>query len=216
MIDELANWTDYTKVFAGLLALRAPPIVVPIYLGLVAGRTMREKRQTAAIGVLVFGITMWLFIFFSAAILNTFGISTSAFRMAGGLLLMLIALDMMRSKPIPAGPKVSSSQISSAFAAGIVPLAIPVLTGPAALATVIVFANNHDGLAHKFAICLVIVALMIYLFVLLQIVAVSEKYISRNATLIFNKVTGLIICAIAFEFFFHGIAEHFPQIQVVH
>lgn len=214
MWDDLSNWNEYTKVFAAVFAMIAPPIVMAPYLALVSGRSMEEKHQTAMVGIIGFGVTMGLFIFFGSVILDVFGISLAAFRMAGGLLLMLMALELMRSKPTEASDHKSTEQEFSAAGAGIVPLAIPVLAGPGAISTIVVFSNNNDSLAHKLVLCSVVFALIIYVFVMLRLVAVSERLIGENATMIFNKVAGLILCAVAFEFLFHGIAGHFPQLVV--
>ena len=84
------------------------------------------------------------------------------------------------------------------------------------MSSVVIFANIHHSIEHKILVAGVILTLVIYLAVLLNIVAHTDKLIGRNATIIFNKVMGLVICAIAFEFILDGIAEHFPQLVTIH
>lgn len=216
--SEITNWNEYTKILIGLFALVSPPIIVPLFLGIASGLTTMEKRQVAISGSISFAITMWVFIFFGGGLLDLFGISIEVFRIAGGFLLFLIALDMLRSEVAtessPERPTVH--RVSSAFAAGIVPLAIPILAGPGAISSVVVFANAHEGIEHKILVSAVILTLAVYLLILLNIISVSEKLIGRNATIVFNKIMGLIICAIAFEFILDGIAGHFPQLETIH
>lgn len=213
---ELGNWNEYSKIFVALFAMVAPPIIIPLFLGIVSGRSLADKRKIAFAGAIGFGITMWVFIFFGAAVLDVFGISLPAFRIAGGFLLFLIALDMMRAEPPEDMAKTDSAIAKSAFTAGIVPLAIPILAGPGAISSVVIFTNEHAGFAHQILVSAVILTLVIYLIVILNIIALSEKLIGRNATIIFNKVMGLIICAIAFEFVLDGIAGHFPDLATLH
>jgi len=213
--SELGNWNEYTRIFIGLFALVSPPIVIPLYGGIVAGRPLRERRLVALWGSIGFGITMWAFLFFGNSILDLFGISQPVFRIAGGFLLFLIALDMMRANPFE-DTDAGESQASSAMAAGIVPLAIPILAGPGAMSSVVIFGTDHSGLSHQILVALVILALVIYLLTLLLIIAQGQKFIGKNATLIFNKIMGLIICAIAFEFILDGIAGHFPNLTTLH
>jgi len=101
MLDfsELSNWPEYVKIYVGLIALVPAPIVIPLFLGVMTGRTVAEKKSAAFIGAVGFLIAMLLFTFIGDAILATFGISLAAFRLAGGFLLLLIALEMMRSDP---------------------------------------------------------------------------------------------------------------------
>ncbi|NQW02276.1 MAG: MarC family protein [Rhodospirillales bacterium] len=216
---ELGNWNEYSKVFIAIFALVSPPIIIPLFLGVVAGRSLAEKRQVAVAGSLTFALTMLLFIFGGAAVLDVFGISMAVFRIAGGFLLFLIAMDMIRS--VPADPEDeggvdTADKTSSAFAMGVVPLAIPILAGPGAMGTVVVFANTHDSLEHKILVAGVILAITVYLLIILYLIAGSGRLISKNATLIFNKIMGLVVCAIAFEFILHGLAEHFPQLVPAH
>lgn len=214
--SELSNWREYSKILIAVFALVSPPIIIPLFMGVVSGRPDAEKKRAAFYGAVGFGITMWVFIFFGAALLDVFGITLAVFRIAGGFLLFLIALDMMRSEPVKDFDDSEKDMATSAFSLGIVPLAIPILAGPGAISSVVVFAGVHDSIEHKILVAGVIFTLVIYLVVMLRLVAASDRFIGKTATLIFNKVMGLIILAIAFEFILDGIAEHFPQLTTIH
>lgn len=214
--SELAEWREYSKIFIGIFALVSPPIVIPLFMGVVSGLPDAEKKLTAFVGAIGFGITMWIFLFLGEALLDAFGISMAVFRVAGGFVLFLIALDMLRSVPTDEFEQDEKSPSSSAFGLGIVPLTIPILAGPGAISSVVVFSTTNSSFEHKILVAGVIFALVIYLVLMLRLIAVTDKFIGKTATLIFNKVMGLIILAISFEYILDGIAQHFPQLKILH
>ena len=217
MLDwtELTNWPEYVKIYVGLVALVPAPIVIPLFLGVMAGRSTEEKKRAALIGALGFLIAMLVFTFLGDGILAVFGISLPAFRIAGGFLLLLIALDMMRSDPT-IEPKDEGKHGGSALALGIVPITIPILAGPGALSAVVIFATDHEGLSHRIVTGLVILAVAITVFVQFRLAVTVDRLITPNIAMIFNKVMGLLIAAIAFEFVMDGIAGHFPDLRTIH
>lgn len=213
--NELGNWPEYVKIYVGLIALVPAPIVIPLFLGVMTGRTVAEKKSAAFIGAVGFLIAMLLFTFIGDAILAAFGISLAAFRLAGGFLLLLIALEMMRSDPTNQ-PKDEGKQGGSALALGIVPITIPILAGPGALSAVVIFATDHDGFSHRILTGLVILAVSLTVFIQFRLAVAVDRLITPNIALIFNKIMGLLIAAIAFEFVMDGIAGHFPQMETIH
>ena len=218
MIDwsELGNWQEYTKFFIAVFVMVSPQIVIPLFVGVVGGRSTEEKKKTGFYGAVGFGITMWVFVFGGVAILDIFGITIAAFRIAGGFLLLLIGLDMLRADPTANVADKNVDASSSALMLGIVPVAIPILAGPGAISTVVIFSKLHDSFEHKILMAAVILSLVIYLAGLFRLIVVSDRVIGKNTTIIFNKVMGLILCAIAFEFILDGIAVHYPQISTIH
>src|SRR5687767_11594460 len=144
MLDwsELQNWNEYLKLLVGLLAIIDPLAVVPAFLSLAGRYTTAEKRQIATVAPIAVFFTLLIFTFFGAAILELFAISLAAFRIAGGILLLLLALDMMRSHDKPTDAPQSSSPKPPASLA-IIPLAIPLMAGPGAISTVIIYSTLH-------------------------------------------------------------------------
>ncbi len=216
MIDlsELTNWNEYMKLFAGLFALVPPPIIVPFFLSLTASRTKAESKQMAAISAVAFAVTMIILIFLGQAILNLFGITVSAFRVAGGLLLLLMGIDMMRSNFSAALSNESSN--SSLVSTSIVPLTIPILAGPGVLSTVIIFANDHEGLTHRIVVALVCLGVALIIYVLFRLSSMMGTFFTDTVSNVFNRLMGLIVAAIAVEFILHGLADHLPNLTLLH
>lgn len=204
------SWPEYVQIFIGIFALVSPPVIVPMFLGLVGGRPLSDKKTAANVGALGFFVATSLFVFAGETILKGFGIQLSAFQAAGGFLLLLIALEMMRSEPDE--DTQATGKASSIIALGIVPLTIPVLAGPGVLSAVVLFSTEFGGVTHKLIMAGVMAMVSVSVFLTLRVALASDRFFTPNVTLIFNKVMGLMIAAIAFEFMFDGIATHFPAL----
>ena len=210
-------WTEYSKILIANFALVPAPLIASLFIGVTAQRSQAEKHRAALAGALAYFTIMALFIFFGFAILSSFGITLAAFRMAGGLLLLLIALDLLGSGKNSSSLG-ASDDATSAYTLGIVPLAMPILAGPGAISSIIVFSEAHDeaGIAHKILVLGVAATLALYIYVTFRLAAATDRLFSDNVVLIVNRIMGLIIAAIAFEFLLDGFAEHFPAIETIH
>jgi multiple antibiotic resistance protein len=205
---ELREWNEYVRLLVGLLALINPLTVLPIFLGLVQGRAEAEKRHISSVAAVTVLVTLLIFAYFGGALLDLFAITIDSFRIAGGILLLLTALEMMRAR---AGARTSGEDTEvNITSIGIVPLGIPLLAGPGAIVTTIVDANALPGVAHKLAVSLVVVLVAIVVYVSLRLSAKAGTYMSPTAMTIFNRVMGLIIASIAIEFMLGGLAARFP------
>ena len=205
---ELREWNEYVRLAVGLLALINPLTVLPIFLGLVQGRPESEKRHISSVASITVLVTLLIFTYFGGALLDLFAITIDSFRIAGGILLLLTALEMMRAK---AGAQTRGEDTEvNITSIGIVPLGIPLLAGPGAIVTTIVDATALPGIAHKIAVSLVIVLVAIVVYVALRLSAKAGTYMSPTAMTIFNRVMGLIIASIAIEFMLGGLAARFP------
>jgi multiple antibiotic resistance protein len=222
-LSELSDWPEYTKLFVGLLALVPPSVNVPIYLGLTAQRSKEDTQKIAFVSVVGFAVLMIVFVFLGEAILETFGISIAAFRVAGGILLLLIAFDLMRGDPEEEAEEEFEGTISvdrrnsgNAVAIALVPLAVPMLAGPGAISTAVIYAQEEAGFTHRVLVAVVVVLVALFMYVLFRVSALGAKLFTPTVASVFNKVMGLIIAAIAVEFLFHGIADHFPDLRILH
>ena len=160
------------------------------------------------------GVILILCVFVGQALLLAFGIDIPSFRVAGGLLILFTAFAMMhmpeqRTQATTEDPQEATAQDSVA----IVPLAIPILAGPGAISTVIVYAQKSASLSHHLLICAVIVAVAASTFVVLRLALVIGMLIGRTGMRVFTQIMGLLIAAIAVEFITQGLAAIFPGWQ---
>ncbi len=93
--SELLNWDEYAKLLVGLLALTDPFSLMPIFLGATRGISQHERDQATRTAITVFVVTMLVMVFLGSAILGLFGITLAAFRIAGGLLFIFYAFQLL-------------------------------------------------------------------------------------------------------------------------
>lgn len=215
--SELLNWSEYTKLLAGLFAITAPLGATPVFIGYVGHLGKKQQNTAAVVTVLAYFVLLSIFTFLGEAILAFFGITLAAFQVAGGLLLLLSALDMLRSNgdsdpDETDGPKEEINPVSIAIA----PLAIPLLAGPGAISTIMIYAGYHDSLAHSLLLTFVIFTVALIVFLLFRGALQMGTLLNQTTTIIINRVMGMIIASIAIEFIMDGFAGHFPQLLTIH
>ncbi len=211
---ELFNWPEYFKLLIGLLALAQPFGVLPVLIGATKEESNKERLAVLRTSVIVFVVTLVIFVFIGYFILDVFGISIAAFRIAGGVLFIFFALSMLGVIKIP--EMVSSDANTSTRSLGIVPIGIPLLAGPGTISNIILYSSLHDGLEHKLVVTGVVLGtgLIVYLFVRFGLRFGNR--LNDTTLIIINRVMGLLLAAIAIEFILDGIAAHFPGIETVH
>ena len=180
--------------------------VVPIYVAMTAHdppdkcRAMARRACITGAGLMVF------FAIFGGVIFRVFGVSLSAFRIAGGLLLMLTALDMLRAKP--AATRTSREEQDEGVAqadVAIVPLAMPLLAGPGALATVMTLMAHYGGQwVGAGAVLMSILVTFVVTYVLLAQAQRVKAVLRQTGIAVLERVFGLILAAIAVQFIFEG------------
>ncbi|GHH57144.1 UPF0056 membrane protein [Lentzea cavernae] len=176
-----------------LLVIMDPPGTVPVFLGLV-GRKSREARKSAARqGVLVSFLVITLFAVAGNSILAYMHIGIPALQGAGGLLLLLIALDLLTGKGATNHPEVEDVNIA------LVPLGTPLLAGPGAIAATIVFVRQADGWGSYFALAAAIVAVHLVLLGTLRSAGLLIKVFKESGILLMAKIAGLLLAAIAVQ-----------------
>jgi len=207
----MAEWDAYLKLLAGLIAVVDPIGAIPVFLSLTESRSVQERRRSAWVGALAVAAVMLLALVSGEALLRLFGIGLPAFRVAGGILILSMGLTMLqashdRSRQTPEEHAESADKDSIA----VVPLAIPLLSGPGAISTIIVYANLGSGLGHFLLLAAVILSVAVLVLVALLMAHRIATWLSRTAINVISRVMGLIITAIAVEFIARGLVELFP------
>jgi multiple antibiotic resistance protein len=195
------DYTEYTKFFIAILSIVDPLAALPLYFAMTRDMPVEQRRRLPSLLGITITITLLVALFLGESILKFFGISTSSFRIAGGLLLLITAYQMFANSSLAS--MVNNGQ--DAHSQGVVPLAIPVLAGPGAISTVIVYATHHHSLPHYLWLSLCVVLLGFVVWIFFRMASVLMKHISPLSMAIASKVMGLIITAIAVEFIANGI-----------
>ena len=175
----------------------------PIFMSITQTQNEREKYQTAIEAVLIATIILILFSIIGQFILSYLNVSLESFRIAGGIILFLIAIEMLFNKRQERKEQILDKTKNKV---SIFPLAIPILAGPAAITSVIVIATKYQGDLISQSITLlglVVVMLVTLLFFLL--LAKSDKFINKNVTNIISRVIAIILAALSIQYIMDGL-----------
>jgi len=193
-------------VFTSVLFIVDPFAVVPSFLAMTARDTPATRRVLARRGAWTTAVTLTLFALAGSLIFTVFGITIGAFKIAGGVLMGLNALDMVQArrsqqKETPAETKEGIEKEDI----GILPLGIPMLAGPGAISTVMVLAVGSKT-AITTAALYVAIALTAYVsYLTLAAASLVERRLGQTGMRILTRLMGLVLCAIAAQFIIDGI-----------
>jgi multiple antibiotic resistance protein len=208
------NEFSFFHNFVGLFAVANPIGNLPLYLGLIAGKTAKENTRTITTTAIAFSIILCVSLFLGEAILDAFGITVDSFRVAGGFLIFLMGLNMLHAKSsVATHTKEEHQEAQQADSIAIVPLAIPILAGPGTISTVIVYAHNSPSLVDKMTEVSVIVALAVVIYVLYRSAPLINRALGKTGMNIVTRIMGLITMAIAVQFMADGLKALFPAWQ---
>ena len=204
---------QYIQIFTAILVIVNPIGAIPVFIGLTGDQSPPERTRTARTAALSVATVLTVACFFGDMILHFFGISMESFRIAAGILLLLMAIAMLHARR--SGSKHTPEEAAEAEGKeniAVVPLTIPLMTGPAAMSTVIIYAHKVSGWFDTgFVVfsCLV-VALIVWISLRLAIPIASM--LGKTGMNIVVRIMGLLLAAIAVEFITSGLAQLFPQL----
>ncbi|HTJ41165.1 MAG TPA: MarC family protein [Kofleriaceae bacterium] len=188
---------------------------VPIFLSITAGDTRDQRRHTARLAAFAAWLTLTVFAVAGGLIFEAFGISLGAFKIAGGIMLLLMSIDMMRATPSPTRSTAEEQQESRASRdVAIVPMAIPMLAGPGSIATVMVLMSKAAWQPFRTGVVLGAVALtcaVAWLF--MRGASTAERFLPKTIVHALERVMGLLLAAVAVEFVVGGIRDLLPTMR---
>jgi multiple antibiotic resistance protein len=207
----MLGYTDYVKIFVGILVIVNPFGAVPIFLDLTAGMSQRGRNSIANVVAATVCTILLVTLVFGELILQFFGISIYSFRVGGGILLLLMSVSMLHARVSPivqTQEEVRESKDKSSVA--VVPLSMPLLAGPGAISAVTIAADRGRGAAHYAIIAGEIVLLTLILWVVFRLSLLIASRLSGAALNVLTRIEGLILAAIAVEFIASGLRGLFP------
>ena len=182
----------FTSVFVTLVVIMDPVGTIPMFLALTSGRSARARRRLAWQAVLVAVGVIATFALFGQQILRYLGITVAALQGAGGLLLVLVALELLTGKQ-------EDPEDAPTANVALVPLGTPLLAGPGAIVATIVFVRGAHGLADAWAIIAGIAAVHLVLYLALRFANVILRVIREGGVLLVTRISGLLLSAIAVQ-----------------
>ncbi len=189
--------------FATLFVVIDPPGLVPLFIALTVGMDAERRRRLALRACIIAAVLLTLFGLFGEALLGFIGISMPAFRIAGGILLFLTALDMLfeRRTQRREGQHADPHHDPSVF-----PLATPLIAGPGAIATMILLMGQAgEDWALRLQVLGLLYGMIIATFVFLLASAPLERLLGRTGTIVITRLLGMLLAALSVQFVIDGV-----------
>ena len=191
-MNDLVDLTTFGGVFVTLFVIMDPLGSIPLFLGLTGGRTTKTRARLAAQAVLVSLFVITLFALLGQQILEFLDIGIPALQGAGGLLLLIVALELLTDNGDEPG-EVKDVNVA------LVPLGTPLLAGPGAIVATIVFVQEAERAADYSAIALGIVAIHLVVFLSLRFSVGITRLIRESGIVLLTRIAGLLLSAIAVQ-----------------
>ncbi|MDH4216487.1 MAG: NAAT family transporter [Gallionella sp.] len=209
----MLDFTEYTKIFISLFAILDPIGIIPIIILFTSEMTASKRAYVGRLASLTVCAILLAALLIGQPLLAFFGISISSFRVAGGILLLLMAIKMLLGSFYKTASGKSDNVDGEAVSANaVVPLSTPLLAGPGSISAVIVEAHKASGFQHYLVMGLEIILLSITVWLTFLIAPWVERRLGKIGIDVFTRLMGLILAAIAVEFIASGMRGLFPAL----
>lgn len=193
--------------FVTLLIVVDPLGLAPIFAALTRGYSEKRKREAAIRGTVVGAAILFLFALAGDALLGALGIGIPAFRIAGGILLFLLSVDMIFARPTGLRSRTVREQEEGSYQEDIsvFPLAIPLLAGPGAITTVLLYTGGREPAELALFLAVLTVVLLLTLASLLLASRIMQLFGETGANVL-SRVLGVLLAALAVQFVLDGLS----------
>ena len=200
-----------TSALVTFFVIIDPPGCAPIFASLTQGATPAQRRMMAIRSVLIASGILLFFGLFGEDLLGALGVSLDAFRIAGGIMLFLIALEMVfekrterrenRAQEINATPEIEDISVF--------PMAIPMIAGPGSIASLMLLMSRSDGLDESLIVLGALAAILLLTMVTLLLAGPLMRLLGHKVEAMITRILGVILAALAAQFVIDGIAASF-------
>jgi multiple antibiotic resistance protein len=184
----------FLEVFVNLLVIIDPPGTVPVFLGLTRGRSPRVRHRLALqAAVVAFGVIV-AFALFGRSILTYMGVGLPALEGAGGLLMLLVSLELLTGRAAEPTPE-QRARANVAF----VPLGTPLLAGPGAIVATMLYVQRIHGIGNAIALVAAVLAVAVTAWLAMRFSTVMHRVLTDNGVELLNRIAGMLLSAIAVQ-----------------
>lgn len=201
------DFATYITAFVTLFVVIDPIGLVPVFIAVTPGMDAAHRNQIAKRAVIISAILLTLFGLAGEAILSAIGISLSAFRIAGGMLLFLTALDMLFERRTERREGQTHGHEDESHDPSVFPLATPLLAGPGSLATMILLAGTENGPLHVPLILLTMLSVLVIALMLFHLATPLARVLGRTGIMVVTRLLGMLLAALSIQFVIDGLKE---------
>lgn len=203
------------KPLITLLAIVNPPAIIPFFIYYTQGFSREHRRHTVVVAAFAAFTVIAASALLGIRILEFFGISLASFQVGGGMLLLISALNMLNAKPAEAKPasnelEAGAEKVAMGNSIAVVPLTIPLLTGPATMSTVVIYAERAQTLLQLAALVGYGVVIGVVTAVCFALAEPIARVLGRTGINVLTRLMGLILAALAVEVMAEGLGKLFP------
>lgn len=204
----------FISAFVTLFVVIDPPGCAPIYASLTTGATDRQRRNMAIRATAIAACILLFFAVLGEALLNALHIDLDSFRIAGGIMLFMIAIDMVfekrterrekRAEGIKATPEVEDVSVF--------PMAMPMMAGPGSIASIMLLVSQNDGLDRAGVIFAALGAVLLLTLAALLAAGPLMRLMGAKTEAVITRLLGVILAALAAQFVIDGLRASFPTL----
>lgn len=199
------------KFFITMMAIMNPLGGVAIFISLTESFTEKQRQKEALSTALSVIIILLVVTWIGTWILNLFSIDIASFRTAGGLIILMMGLQMLQSKNSPVHHTQEEQNLAKKRdSIATIPMAMPMVAGPGAICTIIVYNHDLNGWAGSAAMSMIDIIIAILIAILLYFSGFIGRLLGESGTKIVTRMMGLILSAMAMDMIFAGISTALP------
>lgn len=193
--------------FASVLFIVDPIAVVPTYLVITQGQDAAQRRATARRACVAAALILVVFALAGSRIFGLFGITMPAFRIAGGLILWLVAMDMLHGNRSTQEGVAEIAEGRAKDDVAVTPLAMPMLAGPGAISTVMVLSGQAHSTGQTIIVYASIAVTLFISWITLRLAEQLVKRMGQTGIRVMTRIMGLLLAAIAVQFVITGVRD---------
>jgi multiple antibiotic resistance protein len=207
----MQDWRTSAEIATALFVITDPLATIPIFITLTSGQSTEERKRTANITAITVATVLVLSVFIGEPLLRIFGVSIASFRVGGGIVILLMAISMLNarlSRTVSTPEEVQEGTEKEDPA--VVPLGIPLLAGPGAISTIVIYAHQAKDVYDT--LFLVVAGLFVgfAVWASLRMADPIRKLLGKTGINIISRLLGLVLAAVAVEFIVGGLAQLLP------
>ena len=204
----------FITAFVTLFVVIDPPGCAPIYASLTTGATDQQRRVMAIRATIIAGLILLFFAVLGEALLNALHIDLDSFRIAGGIMLFMIAVDMVFEKRTERREKRAEEIIATPEVedVSVFPMAMPMMAGPGSIASVMLLVSQNDGIDRAGVIFAALAAVLFLTLLALLAAGPLMRVLGSKTEAVITRLLGVLLAALAAQFVIDGLRASFPSL----